>query len=112
MKREILVFLVLGVVVFSPVAEAFSFNEVFSSISDFFKKIFNPGSVATSLENVPKSVGAELNLDGSVTVSWTYEFPQEEQQEDSSEGPEQGAGTSPESGSPAKIGRAPCRERG
>ena len=54
MKKEVMVLLVIGLILFSPVVSAFSFNDVITSISDFFKNLFG------------QKVGEDLSLKSDI----------------------------------------------
>ena len=58
MKKEVLIFLLIGLVAFSPVVDAFSFSEAFGNILDFFKDLFKR-TVGSFILLTPSDVSAE-----------------------------------------------------
>src|SRR3989344_8059139 len=71
MKKEVLIFLLIGLVAFSPVVDAFSFSEAFGNILDFFKDLFKR-TVGSFILLTPSDVSAEKSGDNQIRVSWDY----------------------------------------
>ena len=74
MKKEVLIFLLIGLVAFSPIVDAFSFSEAFGNILDFFKDLFKRTVGSSGLQPLPTPLGVSAGISGNnrISVIWDY----------------------------------------